>query len=247
MTSVAYYDRSIPKLLRWLGCFEASRTLVRFRWGEVSPRWGLGMSLCSFEDNWSLCVLPFFGQWFLKLPRWLPHREPREILDKWGFSWSWFDPDGSTIHLNWGDRSKVFFMPWRWRHHSSEILRTDGTWRLQKCIRLLGGGKTNEYDSSHTPLPDVYVEQHPYHYLLDSGETQHVTATISVTRSEWRIIKWLPWPRKRHRYIDISFDGEVGERAGSWKGGCVGCAYEMRPGEQPRDTLRRMQRVRRFR
>ena len=46
--------------------------------------------------------------------------------------------------------------------------------------------------------------------------------------------------------IGVSFDGEVGEETGSWKGGCVGCGYEMLPGEVPLDTLRRMERDRKF-
>lgn len=48
------------------------------------------------------------------------------------------------------------------------------------------------------------------------------------------------------RGIDVDFDGEVGERTGSWKGGTVGCSYESRPGETPVQTLRRMERERRF-
>lgn len=47
--------------------------------------------------------------------------------------------------------------------------------------------------------------------------------------------------------IDIRFSAEVGSRAGSWKGGTIGCSYEMNPGETPEHTLRRMQAVRRFR
>lgn len=39
----------------------------------------------------------------------------------------------------------------------------------------------------------------------------------------------------------------LGARRGSWKGGCVGCGYDMRPEEAPKETLMRMQRERRFR
>jgi hypothetical protein len=62
----------------------------------------------------------------------------------------------------------------------------------------------------------------------------------------------LPWPRKVCRSIDVTFTSDekdfdgIGERAGSWKGGTIGCGYTMKPDEMPIDTLRRMQRERRF-
>lgn len=48
------------------------------------------------------------------------------------------------------------------------------------------------------------------------------------------------------RTIDVEFDDEVGERSGSWKGGTMGCGYEMRASETPWETLRRMERERKF-
>jgi len=41
-------------------------------------------------------------------------------------------------------------------------------------------------------------------------------------------LNWTPITRTAH-YIDVQFSDEVGERSGSWKGGTIGCAYEMRP------------------
>lgn len=48
------------------------------------------------------------------------------------------------------------------------------------------------------------------------------------------------------RAIDVQFSDEVGERTGSWKGGTIGCGYNMLPGESPLDTLRRMEAERKF-
>lgn len=87
-------------------------------------------------------------------------------------------------------------------------------------------------------------EQHPYTYVLRSGDVQTRTATIQAESRCWTR-PWVPW-RKLSRYIDVRFSDEVGERAGSWKGGCLGCGYEMKPGESPLDTLRRMERERTF-
>ena len=87
-------------------------------------------------------------------------------------------------------------------------------------------------------------ETHPYMYILRSGEVQNRQATIKVETRRWQRW-WLPF-RRVSRTIDVRFDDEVGERTGSWKGGCIGCSLEMLPNESPLDTLRRMERERKF-
>jgi hypothetical protein len=64
-------------------------------------------------------------------------------------------------------------------------------------------------------------------------------------------VGWYDAPRKPllgnvQRTISVDFSDEVGERSGSWKGGCTGCAYEMKPDETPWQTLMRMERERKF-
>ena len=222
-----------PRWLRRLGCFEISRGLVRFRWGEVSPRFGVGFELCLFEQGWSLMLHPGWGRWFLNLPKFLSRREPHEMMESWGFTWHL--PEGDT-HLHWGQRTKILWSPWRWEMASWVVLKKDGTWRKHE---------TGDYDRPD----DLHVEEHPYHYLLSSGEVQHVTASLIVERTVRKpaLLRRLPWPRRTFHGIDIRFSDEVGGRAGSWKGGCIGCGYTMKRGERPVDALRRMQRERRFR
>lgn len=87
-------------------------------------------------------------------------------------------------------------------------------------------------------------ESHRYAYTLRSGEVQKRTATIKVETRRWTRY-WLPYQRLS-RYINIEFSDEVGERTGSWKGGCIGCSYEMLPNETPLQTLRRMEIERKF-
>lgn len=87
-------------------------------------------------------------------------------------------------------------------------------------------------------------EVHPYTYTLRSGEVQQRTATIKHDRRVWTRW-WLPF-RRVSNAIEVTFSGEVGERSGSWKGGCIGCGYEMQPGETPLQTLRRMELERKF-
>lgn len=87
-------------------------------------------------------------------------------------------------------------------------------------------------------------ESHPYRYVLRSGKVQERTATIKAESRLW-VRPWFPF-RRLTRYIDIDFSDEVGERSGSWKGGVLGCSYEMQRNETPLDTLRRMERERVF-
>lgn len=44
----------------------------------------------------------------------------------------------------------------------------------------------------------------------------------------------------------VEFDDEVGERTGSWKGGCTGCSYEWERNETMLSALRRMEATRKF-
>lgn len=88
------------------------------------------------------------------------------------------------------------------------------------------------------------IETHPYRYVLRSGVAQERIATINVeSRSWWR--PWIPF-RRVSKYINVEFSDEVGERSGSWKGGTIGCSYEMKRGESPLMTLRRMEIERKF-
>lgn len=87
-------------------------------------------------------------------------------------------------------------------------------------------------------------ETHPYTYTLRSGEVQQRTATIKHDRRVWTRW-WLPF-RRVSNAIDVTFSDEVGERSGSWKGGVIGCGYEMKSGETPLQTLRRMESKRKF-
>ena len=90
-------------------------------------------------------------------------------------------------------------------------------------------------------------ETYDYTYTLKNGTVQKRKADVRVTRMEWRA-RW--WPvihkRKVSTSINVTFDEEVGEGTGSWKGGCVGCGYEMNEAETPKECLRRMERERKF-
>lgn len=221
---------------------------LRFSWAEISGGLGLALALCSFEDHYSLHIRLGWPNIFLTLrflDRW--HSEPREMMESWGLS-----VHHSDIHLNWGRHCKILHMPWAWEWVRSSFLLPDGnSWahELRSWSRRehLGTRRDRAHFLPSTDIPQ-WSETHPYRYVLRSGAVQNVNATIQVHEMEWRWrwFTWLPFPRMIHRTIDIRFDGEVGERAGSWKGGTVGCGYDLRRNETPRECLRRMERDRKF-
>lgn len=141
--------------------------------------------------------------------------------------WSVFGSSEFGLMFRWGRRGRTFDWPWTVFTVAYEKQITDGSWR-------------SVFDRAAQP----YTEAHPYTYLLKSGNVQHRTATVSkrrhVLRRRWGWWKWIK------ESIDVEFSDEVGERTGSWKGGTIGCGYDLRPGETLLECLRRMERERSF-
>lgn len=231
----------VPWILRKLGAkWRDGKRSYRMSWGEMvffSPGWGLDLHLFGDPPHFSLGVhLPWLVSVYLALPflRRFAH-EPDEIMESWGVSYS---PEMGALALRWGRRYRFVNMPWRdFVHIAHDVLLPDGSWAPYVGI----WERDKAPDGRHT-------ETYAYRYLLRNGEVQERTATIYVERQEWRL-RWLRWTHlfaKVHHYIDVAFSDEVGERTGSWKGGTVGCSYDLRPGETPLECLRRMESERRF-
>ena len=204
---------------------------ARLTWAEISGGFGFALALCLFEEHYSLHVRLGWPNLFFRLP-FLPHREPRDGMESWGASIHLYD-----VHLNWGALCKIIHFPWSWSHVRHDVFDKDE--RRHQWIAPWHEPKQN--DGRHE-------EFWPYTYVLRSGEVQKRNAAIYGEEMEWRWLwfRWLPWPRKIQRTISVTFDAEVGERTGSWKGGCVGCGYEWRKGETILAALRRMERERKF-
>lgn len=214
------------------------------RWGSFWYRfslahWKWAVALCHFEDHWALHLFCFW------VTLWKSRSNPKgDILDTWGFG---FYPDERCLHLNWGAKYKILYMPWSWDHCSVEVLCKDGTFGPRPegfySPRLLG------LDPGEAPAPaGVWCQLLSYSYRLPSGEVQVVTAAVTVERRAWvwKWCRWLGWPRMVRTSIDVAFSDEVGERRGSWKGGTIGCGWDLRPDETPEQCLRRMESERVF-
>jgi hypothetical protein len=102
------------------------------------------------------------------------------------------------------------------------------------------------WDKDKKPNDGRLFWHSPYRYVLDNGDVQETKATICVKRRAW-YRKCFPFIRKTRQYIDVEFHDEVGSGTGSWKGGTIGCSYEMKKDEHPLTCLRRMETERRFR
>lgn len=161
---------------------------------------------------------------------------------------------------SWGfDLSREFGIVWHWRHtykswrwpfHTINLDHSYMTHDGWRTVPNYGVGNMPEHEEGNPfwNRPGACFEAHPYTYTLRSGEVQRRTA--SILHERWtrgrNILSRLGWPTQVEHVIDVHFDDEVGERTGSWKGGTIGCGYEMSPDEAPLDTLRRMERERKF-
>ena len=149
--------------------------------------------------------------------------------------------DNHSFWIYRGRKIKMIAMPWQYDWVRTSALLKDGTWAHES--------KSDRKDFWSEPWKSlIKYETFPYAYKLKSGKVQNVTATIHVKQREWRQrwLKWTSWLAHTNQCIEIDFSDEVGEQAGSWKGGCVGCSYNMLPNEKPEETLRRMEKEREF-
>jgi hypothetical protein len=156
--------------------------------------------------------------------------------------------------ISGGDRKRdswYFHYPWSLDFYSTEVLDYDrNTVYLEdrKIRKALRRAKIDFF--AEMRIRDVIKEKHTkeydYTYFLKNSEVQERKAKVSINRGKWAY-RWFPWyPCKTVTCIDVSFNDEVGERTGSWKGGTIGCGYEMLPNETPEEALRRMEAEREF-
>lgn len=201
-------------------------------------QWSLAFEIIysgSDGDRWPWMIHAHFllVSMFLRFP-WAyvpPSKKEWPEWQRWGFSHC-----DDAVHFHWGEHIKIWNLPWVSKiHQRYEVRRADGSW-----VPFVGSWEQDKQ-------PDGREEFiFPYQYVLRSGQVQERQATVYVERMAWRP-KWFEWTplfEESRQSISVEFDGEVGERSGSWKGGRIGCAYEMRPLETPEQTLRRMERER---
>lgn len=220
----------------------------KFTWGEISL-WSKGIGLYWSGPHYcyepKLVIKAYFFNIYIPIPAFgLKSAQSSSEEVQYGFYLypnlhSWED----TCFYFGRDRSWRWYMPWTYKWEKTEHLDHDLKTVIVKDINnnrdwFAYDKERQEYEKNHTKVYD-------YTYRLKNGETQHRKASVTIERRTW-YMRWLPCKKKVHTSIDVKFDGEVGERTGSWKGGTIGCSYEMLPTETPENTLRRMESERIF-
>lgn len=142
--------------------------------------------------------------------------------NKW---WTWDIPFVSTIHIR----------------HDVECVDSEGK------LKMVSASELESKDPYMYYAENKSINRYNYEYT-DTYDNEKIDTVFWVEEREWRR-KWLTWTkigRIVNRYIEIKFKKEVGKRKGSWKGGCIGCSYNLLPNESPMDCIKRMERERCF-
>lgn len=212
----------------WRGWIKNGQVL-ELHWSRPSFEIGAGILVHSDESDFGHRMLCIKLGW---LSAYIPLGVTKYEVDiDCEPQWSAFISREFGLILNWGERRKSYDLPGTVFTLAYEQQMADGSWR-------------SVFRSDEKP----YTKDYPYTYVLASGEIQKRSATVSKRRHVLAR-KWLHrvgWPKWIKESIDVQFDDEVGERTGSWKGGTIGCGYDLRSGEHMLSALRRMERDRRF-
>jgi len=210
---------------------------VIFYWGWA---FDISYNICGYFDNRPQINLSLI---FFNLTIILPFRnEWSDECDppKWGIAihnntfWVY---KGGSGNLNGGNRWWTWSIPFITRDWvRTSILLNDDTWEHEtKC------NVKNFYNDEWKAKQKSWS----YNYT-DNYDGEIIPTIIYVEEREWRP-KWLKWTglfAKIKRTIDVHFLKEVGSRKGSWKGGTIGCGYNLLPNETPLDCLKRMEKER---
>lgn len=212
----------------------------RFKWGELYiPASGSDFSMEFTRDE-------FFEKhdlFIIKIPYlfklYISKKKPCDLSkDNKRFQYGFDSYYWETISFGCGKRRVTFDYPWAFTYYKKEILDFDFN------VAYTHHKKTKHDYEAEEKIEKQYSKVYDYKYVTESGEVQNVKATIYVERMTWRM-KMIPFKKVRN-YIAVSFSSGVGEETNSWVGGCIGCGYEMLKNESPEDTLRRMERERKF-
>ena len=236
-----WWQKTVSKLTTM---WRINKDSVDFKWGYFAPRFGLEFVINRggyFDPKYSVTFAFIWGVFNIKLPFKTRLGEGCS-LPKYGFVVihnSIMFYTGGKFDESWGQVTQGGCKSWDLPflscvfegHH---IKDKKGNW-----INM------DKIDSWKFRKHKAKSQEFKYRYNLNSGRVQEVKATVTEERRQWHR-KWLPFMKIKNSTIDIKFSEEVGEQAGSYKGGCTGCGYELLPNETAEQCLRRMEKERRF-
>lgn len=162
--------------------------------------------------------------------------------DSYGFTY--FE---RNIHLHFGKITKVYSMPWDWRIVRHDLLLPDGSVYYHNDYKKGKLPKLGEKKRSYSWYEILHLNESPYEksdvqtpcaeyvtleHTTKYGNKQIANIELVGDEREWRWMwfKWLPFINTKQRVVTCSSDVELGERAGSWKGGMMGWSCEWKKG-----------------
>lgn len=235
----------IYKLIGYKGNYSKDNRILRFTWGEInlfSKDFGATWRVRQHER--SVLNLSFvLASVYVYTPSFGVKSAPFGESPAYGFYlypslFKWQD----TV-FEWNKKGFRWYMPWTYDWYSTELL----DWNQNVIVKEIKDKRNwEEYYKASNDYAEKNGTRHPYTYILKNGKKQETTALIKgIERRTWRM-RALPFIKHSQTTIGISFENEIGERAGSWKGGVIGTSEIMLPNETPEQTLRRMERDRKF-
>lgn len=240
------YSHEIPKWARKLGVWRVNRDSIDFRWGYFAPKPGFELVLhrgTYFDTRWSIGICLGWGKVLVHLPFKTKLKEGCD-MPQYGIAihnsvlWVYRGgkyKDGQTSEKYWA--WDLPFFSYTFKGHWIE--NKAGEWVKMR----------DKHDSAPQPYEfrqeEARVEKHQYKYIRDSGEIQDRVATCTHEKRKWHR-KWFPFLTMERRVVDVEFDKKIGERVNSWKGGCIGCSWELLHDESIADGIRRMEKERKF-
>lgn len=238
---------------RWREFWTEKRGYVRFSWGEITNSFGLALGVSEFEEHWSLHVHLIWPNIYLRLR----DSKDRDFDNRSSYSVSlWNEGSGPELYLQWGRKSKFLKGPWTQKFVRREWMDATGKWRREPRVKFWRGMPDALRDSAHElqqaardlRKAEQWQTVETWEYRSRSCDLQSGTALIAMERMTWRQwwLQWCPLFQNQRTTIDVSFSREVGSEAGSWKGGTIGCGFEIKRGESPIECFRRMMQDRSF-
>lgn len=227
---------------------------VEWSFGKYARNFAITATVGYGDSDAGVCLhicLPWLFSWYLVLPHVRHCRESQTgigIHNGAFWIYPFTDQHESRRDHPWWKKCYAFHFPWTYDHHLTEILEHRSNLPgLAKTVWDDKGKNVMESWAARMAAAKLVSEEYHYEYTLKSGDVQYRKATVYVDRITWRMRWWPLLPFKKVRTsISVNFDGEVGEGTGSWKGGTIGCGYDMKLGETPLECLHRMERERKF-
>lgn len=147
---------------------------------------------------------------------------------------------GAQTHDRSTDQVWCWFLPWKeWRHVRHSLYDLDGNhFATMPESRGLGRSNWEEQQAIKDSCPTRT-------FAFADFDGKELTATTGIEEREWRRGRgWFKWLTLLYRpmvqrSLDIRFSGETGDGKGSWKGGTLGHAITMLPGELHEAAFRR--------